>query len=540
MSERIKIRALGSEAQGISSLASGKTVFVDGLLVGEEADIEVISEKSHIATGKVIERLCDSPDRVNPVCPHYELCGGCSCMHMSYEAQAKFKENKVREVLGRIGRFDEDTISMVFNPIVATERIYGYRNHMQYSIGGMEVGFRARDSHEVIGVTKCYLEYECFRSVRDLIENTLCDYPTDLFSTLIIRGSEKTSEYLIELVSETLQPHEIVIRDAKHYVEVNDLVNKIAACLDGGRLMGIVLQICSDQKSKRYRTGKRVVISGVDYYHEKLLNRTFRIKAGAFFQVNTEQAEKLYSLVKECVGDANVIYDLFCGTGSIGLCAVNESQRLFGIEVSPEAVASAKVNAELSGVKNASFVVKQAERFDFDSAKIDKADTIIVDPPRKGLDVALISKLLKMAPEKIVYVSCDPATLARDLKMLCDKYEIKSVTPVDLFPNSEHVETCVLLSQLREAPKMKMKVELSEFDLTEAEVKATYTDIKEYVKEHTGLKVSSLYIAQIKQKFGIIERECFNLPKSEESKQPKCPEHKEKAIVEALKYFKMI
>ena len=474
MSERIKIRALGSEAQGIGSLFSGKPVFVDGLLVGEEAEIEVISEKSHIATGKAIERFCDSPDRTNPVCPHYEACGGCSCMHMNYEAQAKFKENKVREVLSRIGRFDSDAIDKVFNPIVAAERIYGYRNHIQYSIGGMDVGFRARDSHEIIEIDKCCLEYECFRLIREIIRDTLHDFPTDLFSTLIVRGSEKTSEYLVELVVETSQPHELVIRDTKRFGEVNRLVERISESLanKGGQLMGIVLQICSDQKSKRYRTGKRVVINGVDYYHEKLLNRTFRIKAGAFFQVNTEQAEMLYSIVKNYVGDAKVIYDLFCGTGSIGLCAVSESQKLFGIEVSPEAVASAKINAELSGVKNASFVVKQAERFDFDSAKIDKADTVIVDPPRKGLDVALVSKLLKMTPDRIVYVSCDPATLARDLKMLTDKYEIKAVTPVDLFPNSEHVETVCLLSKLNVDEHIYVDLEMSELDITSAEKKA--------------------------------------------------------------------
>lgn len=445
---QVTIKALGSEAQGIGTLDSGKTVFIEGLLVGEKANIEVLSEKSKLAIGRIVERLSDSENRVDPVCPYYGICGGCSCMHMNYEAQAAFKENKVREVLYRVGRISDEVIENVFEPIVKSDEIYNYRNHMQYSIGDMKIGFRARDSHEIIEIEDCCLEYKAFSKMRRAFKEAFLSYPTELFTTLIVRGSERTNEYLVELVVETSNPHEIVIRDVKRYIEATDLFEKFNCALDGGKLMGIVLQICSDQKSKRYRTGKRVVIAGVDYFHENLLNRTFRIKAGAFFQVNTVQAEKLYSIVKRHATDSEVIYDLFCGTGSIGLCAVSEGQKLYGIEVSPEAVASAKVNAEISGVKNATFVVKQAERFDFDSSKFDRADTIIVDPPRKGMDVALISRLLKMEAERIIYVSCDPATLSRDLKMLCDKYEVKAVTPVDLFANTDHVETIVLLSKI--------------------------------------------------------------------------------------------
>ncbi|MCQ2468008.1 MAG: 23S rRNA (uracil(1939)-C(5))-methyltransferase RlmD [Clostridia bacterium] len=454
MSERITVRALGNEAQGIGTLANGKTIFVEGLLIGEDALVDVVTEKSRVATGAVVERLSSSPDRVEPFCPHYGKCGGCSCMHMTYDAQASFKENKVREVLYRVGRIEDEVIDSVFNKVVPSLKTTCYRNHVQYAIGGMAIGFRARDSHEIIEIDKCFLEYEAFGRLRKVLSDAFQNYPTEMFSTLILRGSERTNEYLVELVTETSVPHELVIRDAKKYIEATNLVDRFAEVLDGGKLMGVVLQICSDQSSKRYRTGKRVVLSGVDYYHEKLLDRVFRIKAGAFFQVNTEQAEKLYSIVKKHAEGSKVLYDLFCGTGSIGLCAVTDEQKLYGIEVSPEAVASAKVNAELSGVKNASFVVKQAERFDFESSKFDRADTIIVDPPRKGMDVALIARLLKMAPEKIIYVSCDPATLSRDLKMLCDKYEIKSVTPVDLFANTDHIETVCFLSQLSETQKM--------------------------------------------------------------------------------------
>lgn len=466
LGEKITIRALGNEAQGIGTLLSGKTVFAEGLMIGEEAIVRVISEKSRVATAEVVERLTSSPDRVNPICPHYGVCGGCSCMHMTYECQAVFKQTKVKDVLSRVGQISSDVIDSVFEPIVKSSKTTHYRNHMQYSIGGMQIGFRARDSHEVVAIDECYLEFPLFKDLRQALEKAFRNFPTDMFSTLILRGSERTNEYLVELVSETDLSHELVIRDASKYIETNGLANVFEDVLGGGKLMGIVLQICSDQKSKRYRTGKRVVITGVDYYHERLLDRVFRIKAGAFFQVNTEQAEALYSIVKKYVSDARVIYDLFCGTGSIGLCAVGDNQRLYGIEVSPEAVMSAKINAELSGVKNATFVVKQAERFDFDSSKFERADTIIVDPPRKGMDVALISRLLKMAPERIVYVSCDPATLARDLKLLCNQYEVKAITPVDLFPNSDHVETVCLLSKLNVEEHINVDFEMSEDDIS--------------------------------------------------------------------------
>ena len=233
---------------------------------------------------------------------------------------------------------------------------------------------------------------------------------------------------------------------ANRYIETMSLSTRIGEAIGDGKLMGIVLQICPDKTSRRTRSGKRVVLYGTDYYHEVLCDRMFRIRAGAFFQVNTEGAEVLYGLVRDFVKDSKVLYDLFCGTGSIGLCCASENTKLFGIEVSPEAVSSAKTNAELNGIKNANFVVKQAERFDFDGGNLPKPDAVIVDPPRKGMEVALINKLKKLAPQKIAYVSCDPATMARDLKLLASDYEILSVTPVNMFPFAHHVETVVHLT----------------------------------------------------------------------------------------------
>ena len=533
--ERIIARTLGNEGQGIGNLISGKVFFAEGLLPGEEAEAEVISEKQKILIAEVKERLNDSDQRVIPPCRNFGICGGCDLMHMSEELELSFKKDKVKDALRRIGGIDTEVRDIIDSP-----RRYNYRNHMQYVISGTDIGLRSKKSSDFSCADGCLIEYEAFTRIKEVIRKCLSDHPTTLFSSLILRGSERTSEYLAEFVTEEDRSHEILIRDAKAYAEGMDLFAKMEEA-SGGKLTGIVLQICSDKTAKRTRSGKRVTLYGVDYYREKLCGRLFRIRSGAFFQVNTEGAEQLYGLVREVVKDAQVIYDLFCGTGSIGLCCASEDTRLFGIEVSPEAVSSAKINAGLNGIRNATFVIKQAERFDFGKGDLPKPDAVIVDPPRKGMDIALITKLRKLAPEKIIYVSCDPATLARDLKNLSCDYEIISATPVNMFPFSHHVETVVLLSKGNiSSQNVRVEFSLEDMDMSRFQQGATYEQIQEWVQEKYGFHVTHLNIAQVKRKHGIIERENYNKPKSPDSKQPGCPEEKTRAIEEALRYYQMI
>lgn len=437
--EKVTARALGSEGQGIADLNSGKVVFVEGLLPGETALVDIYEEKSKISYASIIKRDNDSPSRVEPLCPNFGKCGGCSLMHMDRDLQLEFKSSKVRDVLIRIGRFDESLIDGVFEKICDGKDPLHYRNHMQYRISGQKIGFKARKSNEFVPCDDCLLEYEQIAAIRRSIEDVFKDHPTDMFSALTIRGSRRTNEFLAEFVCESGRPHELLIRDAQKYIDSADLMNRLDF------IKGILLRISPDKASQRQRSGKRVVLQGVDHYHEILNGKKFRVKAGAFFQVNTEQAERLYDQVKTHARGSRILYDLFCGTGSIGICCADEDTRLFGIEVSKEAVDSAKVNAELNNMRNAEFVAKPAERFDFDDLPV--PDAIIVDPPRKGMDIALINKLKRIAPQKIIYVSCDPGTLARDLKYLCSDYEIRSVRPFELFSWSEHVETVVQLSR---------------------------------------------------------------------------------------------
>ena len=275
----------------------------------------------------------------------------------------------------------------------------------------------------------------------------------------------------------------------------------------------------------------------------------FHISPLSFYQVNPVQTEKLYSLALEYAGltGKETVWDLYCGIGTISLFMAAQAGKVYGVEIIPQAIEDARENAKRNGINNAEFYVGKAEEVlpefyeKLCSGNLLHPDVIVVDPPRKGCDETCLDTMLKMQPRRIVYVSCDSATLARDLKMLCGGgYEVKRARAVDMFPNTVHVETVCLLSKLHSDQHIEVELQMDELDLTAAESKATYEEIKEYVLEHTGLKVSSLYIAQVKQKCGIIERINYNLPKSENSRQPKCPPEKEAAIREALEHFRMI
>ena len=282
---------------------------------------------------------------------------------------------------------------------------------------------------------------------------------------------------------------------------------------------------------------------------------TFKISPLSFYQVNPVQTEKLYSLALEYAGltGKETVWDLYCGIGTISLFLAGKAKKVCGVEIIPQAIDDARENAKRNHIENAEFFVGKAEEVlpefyekamkEVSSDEMLHPDVIVVDPPRKGCDDACLNTMLRMQPERIVYVSCDSATLARDLKILCDGgYEIRKVRGVDQFGMTVHVETVCLLSKLHEAKHhVNVRLDMDELDLTSAESKATYEEIKAYVAEHNdGMKVSNLYIAQVKAKYGIIERENYNKPKSDDSRQPKCPKEKEEAIVEALKAFKMI
>ena len=544
------ITGLDEAGRGIGKMPSGKTFFCEGVFPGEKVTCRETSSSARFSVCEALSLTDPSPSRTSPFEPGKLLCGGLPFAALSYSAQLEFKASRVRECLERIGRFDGAFLDSVMKPVVPCDPPSRYRNHMQYAISGGHVGLLASGSHELAEYDGELIEYEIFSKLRAALEKCFERAPSNLFEGLVLRASERTKELLVEFVSGDNAPHEIVIRDCTSFIDASGICSAFEeTCKDNGFTMnGILLRISPDKASRRTRGGTRVVISGVDHYDEIFCGRRMRVKAGSFFQVNTKQAEKLAELASEGCSNASIIYDLYCGCGTLGIGIKKPGQSLFGIESVPEAVESAKINRSLAfpdgGADECTYICKDVLKADMKSlirsGKLAHPDTVIVDPPRKGMDPGVISRIVEIAPESVVYVSCDPATLARDLKIFARDYKITKVTPVDLFPQSAHVETVVLLSKLSSAPKLEVKINMSELDLTEAEAKATYDEIQEFVKQQTGLHVTHLNIAQIKRKYGIIERVNYNLPKCENPKRPNCPPEKEKAIVAALKHFKMI
>ena len=300
----------------------------------------------------------------------------------------------------------------------------------------------------------------------------------------------------------------------------------------------------NDRKTSVVLGDMEKVLYGKGFILDTLCGKTYAISPRSFYQINHTQTEVLYGLAVDAahLTGKEVVLDAYCGIGTIGLTAADHAKQVVGVEVNREAVHDAIGNAKHNGVKNARFFAADATRWIGEAAAAgERTDVIFMDPPREGSTPQFIDSVARMAPKRVVYVSCNPVTLVRDLELLTRKgYKVESSTPVDMFPHSEHIETVCALSKLDIYQKITVNLKMDELDVTAAETKATYEEIREYVKEHTGLNVSDLYIAQVKQKCGIKERQNYNKPKAENPKRLKCPAEKERAIREVLKYFKMI
>ena len=449
------ITGLDEAGRGIGKMPSGKAFFCEGVFPGEKASCRETSSSARYSVCEALSVLEPSPSRVSPFEPEKLMCGGLPLASLSYPAQLEFKASRVRECLERIGRFDSGFLDSVMDPIVSCNPPKRYRNHMQYVISGGRVGLLASGSHELAEYDGELIEYEIFSKLRAALEKCFERAPTNLFEGLVLRASERTCEVLAEFVSGDNAPHEIVIRDCSSFIEASGIRSSFEkTCSENGfKLNGLLLRISPDKASRRTRGGTRVILSGVDHYDEIFCGRRMRVKAGSFFQVNTKQAEKLAELASEGCSSAKAIYDLYCGCGTLGIGIKKPGQILFGIESVPEAVESAKINRSLAfpdgGADECSYICKDVLKADMKSliksGKLENPDCIIVDPPRKGMDPGVINRIMEIAPERLVYVSCDPATLARDLKIFAKDYKITKVTPVDLFPHAAHVETVVLL-----------------------------------------------------------------------------------------------
>ncbi len=447
--ETVTITGLGNEGQGVGQLSSGKKVFVPAVLPGEVCEVAVTTENSRYAEGTCINLLTPSPARI---LSYGNFVPGADIAHMSYEYALEYKEDKVLGCLLHIGKLPEETVYSAMKPIIPCEDPLNYRNHMQYRLvaGRLCLINNITMMAEVPG--NSILEYQVFSALRDCLEKVFANAPTNLFEEVVMRGSLRTREVLVGFVSGNTDAHEVIIGNVQKYVSSTSLIHELEeACrTEGFRLAGVTLRISATAADKRTRGGTRMLLSGNDYYEEILLGHKFRVHMGSFFQVNIPQAEVLYKCASEFTRDAASLLDLYCGAGTIGLSVLSPGQKLTGLDTVADAIRGAKENAQLNGVPNASFILKPAEDIDFTSvsASMPAPLTVIVDPPRKGLADALIRKLLLFRPGKICYISCDPATLARDISQLAGSgsYALTSVQPVDMFPWTHHVEVVAHLT----------------------------------------------------------------------------------------------
>ena len=458
---------------------------------------------------------------------------------LDYAEQLKQKEAAVRKLVGKYGPVA---------PIRGAENPCHYRNKVISTFaagpgGKLVSGIYAAGTHKVLPVESCLLQDEVLDTVMQAVRAaaSTCRYQpynedkgTGLLRHCLLRRGVVSGQVMVVLV--TAQP---VLPGAKNFVRA-----LLAEAEKRHVPVTTVVQNYNPRRTSVVLGEEEKVLYGKGFILDTLCGKTYALSPRSFYQINHDQTEVLYGLAVEaaCLTDKEVVLDAYCGIGTIGLTASGRAKQVVGVELNRDAVRDAIGNARNNNVKNARFFAADATQWITEAAAAgQRADVIFMDPPREGSTPQFIESVARMAPKRVVYVSCNPETMARDLALLTAKgYRAEGFTPVDLFPQTAHVETVCLLSKLNAKQHIEVEVKMDEMDLTSAESKATYEEIREYVFEHTGLKVSHLYIAQVKQKYGIIERENYNKPKSENAKQPQCPPEKEKAITEALRHFGMI
>ena len=537
----VSIEDISEDGAGIGKL-DGYIWFIKDAVIGDVVRARAMKMKKNYGFARLMEILTPSEARVEPKCPVARQCGGCQLQAMSYEEQLKFKERKVKNHLLRIGKFKEDEIHML--PIMGMKEPWRYRNKAQFPFGldkngNIVAGFYAGRTHDIIECEDCLLGVEENKDILGIIKGFMRVHgirPYDetthkgLVRHALIRKGFHSGEIMVCLVI-----------NGKDIPAKEQLVEELC------QVKGMTsISYSINQEKTNVIMGKEIVnLYGPGYITDNIGNVTYQISPLSFYQVNPVQTEKLYGTALEYAGltGNETVWDLYCGIGTISLFLAQNAKKVYGVEIVPQAIEDARRNAALNNITNAEFFTGKAEEVlpeQYEKNKV-YADVIVVDPPRKGCDQVCLDTILKMAPKRVVYVSCDSSTLARDLRYLADGgYEVEKVRCCDMFGQSCHVETVVLLTQQKPDDTIEIDLDLDELDATSAELKATYQEIKDYVLKEFGLKVSSLYISQVKRKCGIEVGENYNLPKSENARVPQCPKEKEEAIKAALKYFAMI
>lgn len=542
--------------KGIVTTQEGSCT-VKNVLPGQKVTFVVQKKRNGRAQGRLLQVESASPMEVPSPCPHFGECGGCLYLSLPYEQQLQIKEQQVKKLLESV--LSGQAREWEFEGILESPRQLGYRNKMEFSFGDeykggpLSLGMHKRGSfYDIVTTQSCQIVDEDYRRIlaftRAYFEKSSFFHRLThigYLRHLLVRKAARTGEILIALVT-TSQQETVSLDGWKEGLLQLELQGKIAG----------ILHIVNDSVADVVQSDLTQILYGKDYFYEELLGLRFKISVFSFFQTNSLGAEVLYEKVREYIGDlggpgkeegtesrkGKVVFDLFSGTGTIAQLMAPAAGKVIGVEIVEEAVEAARRNAELNGLTNCEFIAGDVHRV-LDGIE-EKPDLIILDPPRDGVHPKALRRIIDYGVERMVYVSCKPTSLVRDLEVFLEKgYVVEKAAAVDMFPWTGGVETCVLLSRKKsggKSTKIEIEIDLNEADRRECIGTATYQEIKDYVWEHYQTKVSHLYIAQIKRKLGIIERENYNLPKTESGKVPNCPPEKERMIKEALEYFGMI
>jgi len=539
----LRIERLSSDGSGVAHSADGEAVFVPGTAPGDEARVRIVKDCGRYAFGILDELLTPSPDRIPVDCPVAGPCGGCSLRHLDYAAELRAKQESVLDAFRRIGGLEVPVLDILPSPDVDR-----YRNKVQFPVGidknGVPcIGFYAGRTHRIVPCPDCKLQ----PSVLNEIGNALCAF----FAQQGIRPyDEQSGKGLVRHIFLRRGAHsgQIMVCLVCTRAKLPHAEQLCTALREQFPAISTILLNVNAQNTNVILGSENHILYGPGYIEDTLCGVPVRLGPLSFYQVNTLAAERLYGVAAQYaqLTPDDTLLDLYCGMGTIGLSMAEQCRELIGVEIVPEAIESAKANAARMGkavaAKSRFFCADAGQAATQLAAEGLHPDIVMLDPPRKGCDEATLSAVVRMAPRRVVYVSCNPATAARDAAWLEQNgYHAEKVQPVDLFPRTKHCECVIALSKGEiDSKKVRVEFSLEGMDTSGLQKGATYPEIKARVLEQTGLKVSSLYISQVKQKCGLEVRENHHKAKSENTKQPQCPKEKEDAIVEALKHFQMI
>ena len=531
---QVSIETATIDGSGVARV-DGQVVFVPGALPGERCSVRIAHVGRSAVFAQLLSVLTPSVHRVEPDCPYFPRCGGCALRHMDYEQELALKQAHVQSCLTRIGG---QTISAL--PITGAAQTDGYRNKVQFPVqeqdGCPVAGFFSGKTHRVIPVRPCRIQPDCADAIRGAVLAWMEQYHIRAYDEQTHTGYIR--HIYIRFGAESGQILVCIIANCAQLPKKKQLVAALLAAEPG------ITTIVFSPNTKKGNT-----VLGTEFHPlygdgtitDTLCGLQFRLSAPAFYQVNHAQAERLYEKAVQLAGltGNETVLDLYCGTGTITLCLARHAKKAIGVEIVPQAIEDAKFNAAQNGMENAEFFCMDAGQ----AAKMladrrTRPDVIVVDPPRKGVSADVIEAISAMAPQRVVYVSCDPATLARDLKLLTAAgYTLQTAEAFDLFPRCAHVETVVLLS--RETNPLTIEVRM-EVETGEVKEHPTYKRIQEYVQEKYGFKVHTAYIAEVKRMVGLDMHKAPNAVEQRKHEYHPCPSEKVEAIKDALRHFGLI